>query len=477
LAYLQLTLRLGQTSTIIAQCKLPNSDIAVPCDMNEINQCVKADILDNEQAYKRCSNAIDQAGMNALKFLRKQLRSNSGVFMPGERAAGVLGLLAGSKAYEKVKKFDRLLKGKGGQLLANSVAIDFLTDMKHIEREHPESSQPLEYLDYTSLIEYMGVVRAYCLDSKDYYGYDLFHEVQRRLKTENDALDGGLILALCNTKLPIDNETLNKLINGTIKEPSSSRLYVPEISLKLLATLCVEKKITRITGKSEMDLKAFKDHKQKLQELKSDLGNYLQQYFLETGGTFGGFIETSLATQPLNKITSKTELFLHSLPALINTQKDDGSFGGSVPFTAIALPSISHIISSEFDEIECPRVTRRKWQDGSVKIILSYVMQDKVISQQRTTGHLFVHNGAKLISALKKHSEQNPHTFKLKIIEGGVITKIDSWNNIGNKDNLQAYWKVQKDLGNGNYDDITEKLDKETLFRDTKYMFSFVQNQ
>lgn len=402
-------------------------------------------------------DAIDLAGKQALKFLRNQLKRNNGVFMQGERAAGVLGLLAGSKAYEKEKKHSRLLNGKGGQLLEISVAIDFLMQIQEIKRRNPKSLNPLEHMDYTSLIQYMGVVRAYCLDHKNYYGFDLYNEVERRLKNKYDPLDGGLILALCNTKYPVENEILAKFLNGTVKELPSSPFYVAEISLKLLATICMDKKMSG---------------EQKLQDIKLELSSKLEEYFSRTGGFFGGFIDSALATQPLNSVNSLTEVYFHSIPNLIHMQKADGSFGSSVPFTSIALPSITHITPSELNLIDCS--AKEKGRISNPGLIFSYVIQDTVITDQRSTNHFYVPNGAKFISAMKEHSRVNPHTFKLQIDEEGIVTKIVSWNNIKNKENLQAYWKVERDTGNGILHDITEKLDAEALYNDTRYVMSFV---
>lgn len=438
---------------------------------SDIDVCLLQDVNSNEQSIRTCEDAITESGKKAFKYLQKKLEENRAEFMPGERAAGLLGLLTGSKAYESKKKNDRLLQGKGGILYSNSVAIDFLTRINEIKEEHDGVSQPLEYLDNTSLIQYMGITRAYCLDPKRYYGFDLYHEVERRLKTRNDALDGGLILALCNTNYPVENEIVDNFLNSSTLEPVSSRLYVPEISLKLLATLCMEKKLGKevIDMSNEEHVKATGNSRGHFQQLTTELSNKLQEYFRETGGSFGKYFQTALATQPLNSISAMTRLYFHSIPALVHMQNEDGSFGDSVPLTALALPAITHITPSDLNDIHCPAPST----NDSV-LTLSYVIQDKVLTDQRTTGHIFVSKGTKFISNLKQHTRQNHHTFDLVVDEGGILTRIVSWNDVRNRENLQAYWQVEKDIGNGKLKDITEKLDREVLFKDTRYIISFV---
>lgn len=223
----------------------------------------------------------------------------------------------------------------------------------------------------------------------------------------------------------------------------------------------------------ERKLKLSFDETKGLKDLYLDK---LKQYFANTGDNFGDFIQTALATQPLSSINSATELYFHSMPKFIRMQKDDGSFGDSVTFTAMALPSLAHITSSELNAVECLEYRPRTVQ-GNHTIKLSYVMQDKVITDQRTTGHFYVPKGSRLIDALNAHSKLNPHTFQIDINAEGLVTKILSWNKIENRENLQAYWKVEKDIGNKRFEDITEQLEKEFMNKDMRYVMSFVTKQ
>jgi len=207
-------------------------------------------------------------------------------------------------------------------------------------------------------------------------------------------------------------------------------------------------------------------NKNSLIALEEELSDKLEVHY-EGNQDFGGFFETALAIQPLSQIPSKTELLFKSIPRLIRMQKNDGSFGGSVAFTSIALPSMSHTSSSELNEIKCRRKPDRSG------LILSYVVHDKVVSNQRSKSHFLVPKGAKLIAELRKHSEENPHTFNLTITNTLIGPSIESWNGIKNDGTLQAYWKIQKVLPLGDYKDITEHLERETVDEDTHYIISF----
>jgi len=225
------------SSTSSVRCRRPGTDIEIPCpgdvsaiaseasqtpitasfektQDNEIDQCLIDGITNDQEASDKCLQAIKKAGLKAFEYLKKQMADNNGVFIQDEGAAGVLGILAGTRSYENDRRWNRLIAGKSGHLLSSSVAVDFLNTLRRIEREHPESSQPLQHLDYTSLLQYMGVIRAFCLEHKNYHGYNLYEEVERRLSNENEPFEGGLILSLCNTKHSINRRAVAKLLNG-----------------------------------------------------------------------------------------------------------------------------------------------------------------------------------------------------------------------------------------------------------------------
>merc|ERR1719322_663054 len=445
------------------QCAILLSLLSLIPNVLSLHQCKRSNVYSDGTAYRECEESVMEAGKKGFSYLKNQLKKNNGIFLEGERAAGVLGLLAGSQAYETSKKFKRRFKGRGGNQLSNSIGLDFLTRINELKKEYPSSTHPLEHLDYTSLIQYMGITRAFCLDPKDYFGYDLYSEVERRLNdNEDEKLNGGLYLALCNTKYPVSNEIIEKQLWGIVQEPPTSPFYIAEVSLKLLASICMEQ-ASRESPNINKDNMA----------IKSALSDKLNQYF-DSHGTFGKFLDIALATQPLNSFAEYSKLYLRSIPELLGMQKKDGSFGGSVPFTAVALSSITHITSTDLNSIKCEYSDKPKGANGKPIVRLSYVIEDKVITGQRTASNFHVPEGSKLVSALHGHAKANPHTFDLVINENGKFTKIISWNGIENKDNLQAYWRVQKDLGNGALADITDKLGHEAVFQDTKYIISFI---
>jgi len=447
--------------------------VSLASNILSIHQCKRPNVYSDEKAYLECEKSVTDAGEKGFQFLTKQLKRNGGIFMAGERAAGVLGLLAGSQAYEDSKRFQRRIKGRGGNQLSNSIGLDFLIRIDELTKEYPETQNPLEKIDYTSLIQYMGITRVFCQNPKDYYGYDLYNEVVRRLKANDDEkLNGGLFLALCNTVDALPIEILDKQLKGTVQEPITSPFYVAEVSLKLLASICTEKKLSSQVKDVENNI-AFEGYNKQLSTIKKDLSGKLEKYF-EIHGTFGKFLDVALATQPLNSLHEYSKLYLRSIPDLLEMQKSDGSFGSSVPFTSVALSSITHITSSDLNTISCGVRDDAKDQNGNPIVRLSYVIEDKVITGQRTTSNFNVPKGSKLISALQENSKLNPYTFKLIVNEIGAFTKIVSWNEIENKDNLQAYWRVQKDTGNGLLLDITDKLGHEALFQDTRYIITFI---
>merc|ERR1719411_1047332 len=123
-------------------------------------------------------------------------------------------------------------------------------------------------------------------------------------------------------------------------------------------------------------------------EIKKDLADKLYKYF-ETHGTYGKFLDIALATQPLNSLHEYSKLYFRSIPDLLDMQKPDGSFGGSVPFTSVALSSITHITSNELKSIECNE-KRPYTPDGNLIVKLHYVIEDKVLTGQRTTSNFRV---------------------------------------------------------------------------------------
>lgn len=94
-------------------------------------------------------------------------------------------------------------------------------------------------LDHSTLAQMIGALQTMCLDPSDFHGYDLFSEVDsrmKRLRRTSPAL-GPLALALCNSHKPVGKRRIHSLGFESCQGP----FCMEKAGINIMALTCMTK--------------------------------------------------------------------------------------------------------------------------------------------------------------------------------------------------------------------------------------------
>jgi len=387
----------------------------------------------------------------AMAYLLSERDPVDGTWPPGERAAAAVGLLI-----RNPRRHDQETKTEEGrlriQLEAQSIAVDFLTTIRNIQARGSEGDTPLSRIDDTSLLQLSAALRGLCVDQRNFHGYNLIGECVRRMRAaeaESTVVYGGMVLAVCNARRKLTIDQIQKL--AQLQRCPDCPFFVEEVSMNLLAASCVAS-VTR---------KGSQRHLLAGDTITKDLAKKLV-LAVEKEEWEVGFTGTALAVQALVRVDAGLVgrgVINRGIRRLISYQKEDGSFGSSISYTALALPALTGQTAADLGTTLCQPPPIKEDQDLTVYIVI----RDEVYSKQSTRIHIKVDKsgaaatrGTTLRSALVKFSRDNKDTFDLKLkrsASGPLISKI---NNLSHNPASGARWSVYRVAPLGTRIDVTK---------------------
>jgi len=421
-----------------------------------------------------------EATDRAVDWIKSQQDPATLLWPKGERTAASLALLARYpyRFEEGVVKSEERKQELAMELAG--VTIDFLTFINSAQLKASqggkELSNPLEGLDDTTLLEVSAALRGHCVvDLADFQGFNLEQEFVRRLtESETDPLPsqhlyGGYVLALCNAKHGFSDQQVEKL--GQIRRCTTCPFYVAEVSMNILATSCMTGNARAVKTKAPRLLKRMGQ----LRRIRAGLVRRLELSESSDGG-FGDYVSTALAVQALVRTETRIvdqKLLDRSMYNLMSYQNEDGSFGGSIGMTALAIPAMTGQTAADLQEgIVCPETTTRKKQSNPLDSFhrLYIVLNDDVYSKQVFRFNLEVRHGTGFVQALTGFARKNRKTFQLSLrrsLGGPVIAKINGLEGLPG-----SRWKVYTTSPATGRILVTGSLRDFTILKDTQVELS-----
>lgn len=311
-------------------------------------------------------------------------------------------------------------------------------------------SSDLSSLDHSQLAQFLAVSRIFCDDPTHFHGHNLLEEAHRRLASnEIPALspaNAGLALALCIHGRQVSTGSPWKL---AMREDRCSSHCVVRATLNILALSCM---YHQEGGQHDTNLKRI---------LGSNV-RYLNN--MDQTGYRPNLYKESLIIQankespyPLkNWDTDK------SLKYLLDVQKPDGSFGGSVALTALVMPALTGYTGVDIKYVECfPDDAKAAAPRG--KVILNYEIVEDFTRSQSLVGDFEAPRGGSLLEALEEFQRRSPEALNIEMLSSPFGSSIRSINEIEVKEKERLTWKIYK-VNKDNEEELTPSQDPNKVF-------------
>ncbi len=276
----------------------------------------------------------------------------------------------------------------------------------------------------------------------------------------------ALMLVLCNSGNvnPIaehGDRVLDLMAIPNYKAGERYPLGVERAAMNALALRCLQDKFTTVsTTKKKLFNYAIKNLR------------YIYS-MQESDGGFGTVYTTALAISAVfSRLVAPPKAdpfqFKQAREWLLESQKEDGSFGSSITFTSLAIGGMSSRSINLLSKVNC----EDHWMKDLDKFEIEIEITDEVFSKQTFVDRIPAEKGDALFDLLDSYAQKHPRTLKLEHANEGTGVVITSINDLKNEDLLGYSWKAYRGK-NGELTAPIFDLETELVNDETTYILEY----
>lgn len=275
-----------------------------------------------------------------------------------------------------------------------------------------------------------------------------------------------MALLACNNKdvSIFDKYKLKLIFPMSIKSYDNEKVYpmgVERAALNTMAVRCYQNHLSEVEDTNKFKRLLFNVASRNL--------NYIKSMQKSDGGFDNTIYCTSLAihadlSSQIGLESAKFD-FAKARKWLVNSQKEDGSFG-SLTFTSLAIGGLVERSVDLIKNINCNKPNKKEEEFG-IPIEIA-----DAVSKVSFFNRIPAHHGDSLLAILENYASNNPKVLRLKIDKSDFGSKIESINDLGSSEDAKIVWKVLREKNREGVDNVLD-LEEETVEEGVGYIFQY----